>query len=515
MVEILGTTYSVSHYDTYKKTGNSHIFEEVIDKMMLDEIPGMDDKFKENISKMDSIKRRMAILSLLDRDRDMFMKIKSLIGDSGISIMSHLEEVIRMLREYVKVGEVERKKFGEVMTPLELVKEMLSTLPAEVWSNPNLKWLDSCNGTGPFLTMVIYKLMKGLEKWEPDEEKRYKHIIENMIYTGELQPKNMFLYMCAVNPHDKFKLNVYTGSFLDSGFDNHMKDVWKVDKFDIVVGNPPYNQMIDMDFLCKCHDISDIILYVHPSTWLLDEKGKQRKFINTKDKVGEDLISIKLFNGNKIFGIQLFVPCAITYFNKNLKHNGIKCIDKINNKELIYENIYQINKFSNNDIYPLLKNKIISKCEYSLYDRLREQEDLKYFVNLSQIRGHVDLKSESSLLKDDFYSNLKRLYDHYAGMFPTFDSFRLVFKELTSNFGSMVIVNRGACDNFLDKIFWYRAQNDSVGMIGCNQFINHHNNNYDNEWKKKKRGLDIMDIVNKKGKTKTPEFKIDKIGYKK
>lgn len=118
------------------------------------------------------------------------------------------------------------------------------------------------------------------------------------------------------------------------------------------------------------------------------------------------------------------------------------------------------------------------------------------------------------LLKDDFYSNLKRLYDHYAGMFPTFDSFRLVFKELTSNFGSMVIVNRGACDNFLDKIFWYRAQNDSVGMIGCDQFVKHHDDNYDNEWKKKKRGLDIMDIVNKKGKTKAPEFKIDKIGYK-
>ena len=117
------------------------------------------------------------------------------------------------------------------------------------------------------------------------------------------------------------------------------------------------------------------------------------------------------------------------------------------------------------------------------------------------------------LLKDDFYSNLKRLYDHYAGMFPTFDSFRLVFKELTSNFGSMVIVNRGACDNFLDKIFWYRAQNDSVGMIGCEQFVKHHDDNYDNEWKKKKRGLDIMDIVNKKGKSKAPEFKIDKVGY--
>jgi hypothetical protein len=118
------------------------------------------------------------------------------------------------------------------------------------------------------------------------------------------------------------------------------------------------------------------------------------------------------------------------------------------------------------------------------------------------------------LLKEDFYSNLKRLYDHYAGMFPTFDSFRLVFKELTANFGSMVIVNRGACDSFLDKIFWYRAQNDSVGMIGCDQFVNHHNDNYDKLWKKKNKGLDIMDIVNKRAKAKEPTFKINKVGYK-
>ena len=118
------------------------------------------------------------------------------------------------------------------------------------------------------------------------------------------------------------------------------------------------------------------------------------------------------------------------------------------------------------------------------------------------------------LLKEDFYSNLKRLYDHYAGMFPTFDSFRLVFKELTANFGSMVIVNRGACDSFLDKIFWYRAQNDSVGMIGCNQFVEHHNENYDKLWKKRNKGLDIMDIVNKRAKAKEPNFKIDKVGYK-
>ena len=69
------------------------------------------------------------------------------------------------------------------------------------------------------------------------------------------------------------------------------------------------------------------------------------------------------------------------------------------------------------------------------------------------------------LLAEDFYSNLKRLYDHYAGMFPTFDSFRSVFNVVTQDFGSMVIVNRGARSSFTDKVFWYKASNENVGMI--------------------------------------------------
>jgi hypothetical protein len=42
--------------------------------------------------------------------------------------------------------------------------------------------------------------------------------------------------------------------------------------------------MIDMDFLPKSYDVSNSVLFVHPSLWLLDEKNKQQKFINTKNK---------------------------------------------------------------------------------------------------------------------------------------------------------------------------------------------------------------------------------------
>jgi hypothetical protein len=371
--------------------------------MILDGISGMNESFRNAIMSLDRDKKRMTILSLLDKDLNLFKRIKALT-DKNIGKMDHIKDIILMLREYVKVGEVEKKKFGEVMTPLELVKEMLATLPEDVWSNPNLKWLDPANGTGPYPIMVIYKLMNGLAEWEPDAEKRYKHIVENMIYVCELQPKNMFLYMCAIDPFDAYKLNIYTGSFLEESFDFHMKNVWGLEKFDIVIGNPPYNQMIDMDFLCKSHDISDVILYVHPSTWLLDEKGKQKKFTNTKEKVGKDLVSIRLFNGNKIFGIALFVPCVITYFNKNVKSNNIKCVDDINNTSLFYSNIYEVNKFSNNNEFNSLRNKIkiASSTDNLLNYKNKDRGD--HYVNTAQIRGNVLKNSDEKMIQDDFYT---------------------------------------------------------------------------------------------------------------
>jgi methylase of polypeptide subunit release factors len=66
--------------------------------------------------------------------------------------------------------------------------------------------------------------------------------MENMIHVCELQPKNMFLWMVAVDPEDIYELNVFNGSFLSPEFDIHMKNVWGVEKFDLILGNPPYQE---------------------------------------------------------------------------------------------------------------------------------------------------------------------------------------------------------------------------------------------------------------------------------
>jgi len=229
------------------------------------------------------------------------------------------------------------------------------------------------------------------------------------------------------DPENKYKLNFYRGSFLDSKFDDHMRNVWKVEKFDRCAENPPFNQMIDMDFLTKCHNICDQIAFIHPSTWLLDEKNKQQKFLKTKEIVKNTLDKFTLFNGNKIFQISLFVPCAITFFNKNKKGDGIICNDLINDIELIYDDIYQINKFSNRNEYFSIKRKISNLMKENKIDNLDNRKifnistkrnnkkhkidkckhlntENEYYINIAQIRGNVNKNSDKIMIQDDFYT---------------------------------------------------------------------------------------------------------------
>ena len=89
------------------------------------------------------------------------------------------------------------------------------------------------------------------------------------------------------------------------------------------------------------------------------------------------------------------------------------------------------------------------------------------------------------LLAEDTISNRKRLYEHYAGMFPTFDIFQQVFSDITENYGIMVINNRVHSKNITDKVFWYKAKTVPTFKLGSPKFQKFHDNTYDSDWNKR------------------------------
>lgn len=374
-------------------------FENLINAMFINE----DTAFYNSLKRLSTIRKCAKILHFIDGDTNLF--VKNISKYNELSKTKYIDYVINVFKTYVSVGQVKKREFGEVMTPIFLVENMLNVLPKEMWSNPNLKWLDNCAGVGIFPAVIIQKLMIGLIKFEPNEEKRYKHIVENMIYIGELQSKNVFLLLLTLDPLNKYNINIYCGDFLCDKFNKHMKNEWKVNKFDITIGNPPYNQTVDLKFLNKSYDLSDKVLFVHPATWLIDEKFIQNKFEQTKKIINKKLQKVILFNGNKIFGIQLFVPCSITYVNK--QHFGdVEVIDKINGIKIKYKNIDDINKYSTQE-YIHLRDKIKTYSEkdnvWKHYNNTGE-----FFVNFSAIRGHVSINNDEFLAKSDLYTTVTK-----------------------------------------------------------------------------------------------------------
>ena len=70
----------------------------------------------------------------------------------------------------------------EVFTPPSLVNDILDLLPAELWSNPNAKFLDPVSKSGVFLREMAKRLMHGLETQIPDKQERINHIFSQQLY---------------------------------------------------------------------------------------------------------------------------------------------------------------------------------------------------------------------------------------------------------------------------------------------------------------------------------------------
>jgi hypothetical protein len=101
------------------------------------------------------------------------------------------------------------------------------------------------------------------------------------------------------------------------------------------------------------------------------------------------------------------------------------------------------------------------------------------------------------LLKNNKITEQQKIWKHYAGIFPTFKAFSQVFNELTKDFGVMVIDNRIAGD-FIDTVFWFKAERVERMHIGCRQFNRAHDKNYDPEWEDREKPVDVIDAMNKK-----------------
>ena len=189
------------------------------------------------------------------------------------------------------------QKSNQIFTPREVVNKMLNTLETEnpgIFSNPNLTFCDLYVKSGLFLTEMAKRLNRGLANIIPDEQARLKHIFENQLFGFA---PTQIIYDIAAN-------YIYGGSPEISRQNLKKQDLTEQFKkgeplnmkFDVVIGNPPYqegNYQIYTDFYVNAIKQANYVCLIFPTGW------QQFKTANGLKKMND----IKIKRDNQIVHI--------------------------------------------------------------------------------------------------------------------------------------------------------------------------------------------------------------------
>jgi hypothetical protein len=74
------------------------------------------------------------------------------------------------------------------------------------------------------------------------------------------------------------------------------------------------------------------------------------------------------------------------------------------------------------------------------------------------------------ILREPYIANRRRIYENYAGMFPTFESFCQVMDQCTENYECLVINNNVKSNKLQEQIFWYKADMHRDFKLGSREF---------------------------------------------
>ena len=201
-------------------------------------------------------------------------------------------------------------KTNQIFTPRKVVNMMLDLLEENnpgIFENPNLTFADLYVKSGLYLTEIAKRLNRGLANIIPDREERIKHIFEQQLYG--FAPTGIIYNIAHKYIYGNFA-NVSDRNFIQKDLTETFKNNQELNmKFDVIVGNPPYQEMMENTsdspiyplFLDNAYKIANIVITITPGRFLFNA-GKTSKRWNQK-MLDDDHIKVAHYeqDGTKIF----------------------------------------------------------------------------------------------------------------------------------------------------------------------------------------------------------------------
>ncbi len=374
------------------------------------------------------------IFNNYDKNSNIY-NISIIIKMSLQNLIDSPKELLEFINECLKPKKIEKKKYGEVFTPMSFIKDkMLHDLEVyykkkykkNIYEDETLKWADTTAGMGNFPIAIYYKLMNGLENKFPNKNDRKKHILEKMLFMAEYNKKNCLIIKQIFNINNEFKLNLYQGDSLELDIQKE----FGINRFDIIIGNPPYNEELKSTggkalynkfveyYIEKC----DLLSFVIPSRWFSGGKGLNNFRKNMLNRT--DIVYIKHYDdASTIFGKLVEIKGGVNYFLKDIHHNG----DCKFNDSITKLNKYDV--FVDGKFHPFI-DKII-----------KFKSITKYYIS----QDYYKIQTNDSRLKDKATKNTIKCYVSKQKGFEKYIEKSEITKDITK--WKVIIVRASSANN--------------------------------------------------------------------
>lgn len=140
-------------------------------------------------------------------------------------------------------------------------------------------------------------------------------------------------------------------------------------------------------------------------------------------------------------------------------------------------------------------------------------KDLMFIITMQYVMGIPPLLRTNIdyvfILREPYLQNRKRIYDNFAGVFPTFDIFCQIMDQCTENYECLVIHTNSKSNKIEDQVFWYKAEEHNDFRIGADEYWRYHQENYVEP--EEEENEDLMSQANQTSRKNKPKVHVKRV----
>lgn len=298
-----------------------------------------------------------------------------------------------------------------MITPMRITKDMIEIIP-EGNFNKDTKFLDIACKSGNFLRCIYNRLMisKDMIKDFPNDRERHFHIINNQLYGITLQQQDVLIatrnvYGQLVEDSHIIYIPGYIDRYIScrdiKGLKDKLKEKLGDMEFNVIVGNPPYNSDMYLDFVTLAKDLIDKqecdghVCMITPAKWQAKSDKKNDAFrkdiVPYMDRIVFYPDTTEIFNIAETGGI-----CYYTLDTNVHKNKEIKICSTLN--KVVNSHEFEVHCEENVRLINTRLCQIIDKCIGSNHVNFANTFDFgqsRYIKNTD--RGYVNKTLDSDL----------------------------------------------------------------------------------------------------------------------